>query len=149
MTEVLFYHLERSGLDQVLPGLLEKCAERQWRSVVRAGSAERLEALDNLLWTYRDESFLAHGRDGDPMPERQPIWLTTAPETPNQADVLFVVDRGEPGDVTLFQRVVMIFDGRDDEATQHAREFWKTARDAGYETTYWQQGERGGWERKA
>ena len=149
MTEVLFYHLERTGLEAVLPGLLEKCGERGWRAVVRAGSGERIEALDSLLWTYRDESFLAHGRDGDPMPDRQPVWLTTTTETPNAADVLFVVDRGGPGDLSPFERVVMIFDGRDDEATEVARGFWKQAREAGHDTTYWQQGERGGWERKA
>lgn len=149
MTEVLFYHLERTGLDAVLPGLLAKCGARGWRAVVRAGSAERIEALDSLLWTFRDESFLAHGRDGDLLPERQPVWLTTTMETPNAADVLFLVDKGEPGDVTPFHRVVMIFDGRDDEATADARGFWRKARDAGHDTTYWQQGERGGWERKA
>ena len=37
----------------------------------------------------------------------------------------------------------------DDEAAEAARGFWKEAREAGHDTTYWQQGERGGWERKA
>ena len=66
MTEVLFYHLGRQPLDRVLPGLLEKTLERGWRAVVQAGSRERVEALDTLLWTYADDSFLPHGtaRDG-------------------------------------------------------------------------------------
>ena len=41
--EIWFYHLERSTLDQVLPGLLEKTRERGWRALVRAeGRRERL-----------------------------------------------------------------------------------------------------------
>ncbi len=58
-SEVLFYHLEQQTLDRVLPGLLEKTLQRGWRAVVQTGSKERLEALDTMLWTYRDDSFLA------------------------------------------------------------------------------------------
>ena len=65
MTEVLFYHLERQPLDRVLPSLLEKTLERGWKAVVRCGSEQRLEALDLALWTYRDDSFLPHGKQAD------------------------------------------------------------------------------------
>ena len=66
MTEILFYHLERQALDAVLPALLERTLERGWRAVVQSGSAERVTALDQLLWTYRADSFLAHGSPRDP-----------------------------------------------------------------------------------
>src|SRR5581483_12508566 len=61
MTEVLFYHLEHQPLERVLPSLVEKTLERGWRAVVQAGSEERIEALDMLLWTWREDSFLPHG----------------------------------------------------------------------------------------
>ena len=38
MTEVLFYHLQKQGLEEALPGLLERTLERGWRAVVRAGA---------------------------------------------------------------------------------------------------------------
>jgi 1-deoxy-D-xylulose-5-phosphate synthase len=41
--EIWFYHLERSGLEQVLPGLLEKTREKGWRALVRVATPERLE----------------------------------------------------------------------------------------------------------
>ena len=67
-TEVLFYHLEHQPLDRILPNLVERTLERGWRAVVQAGSPERLEAIDALLWTWKDESFIPHGtsRDGNP-----------------------------------------------------------------------------------
>ena len=64
MSEVLFYHLEARSLEAVIPQLLEKTLERGWRAVIEVGSTERAEALDSHLWTYRDDSFLAHGMDG-------------------------------------------------------------------------------------
>ena len=88
-TEVLFYHLERTPLERVLPGLLEKTLERGWRAVVQAGSKERVEALDTALWTYGDGSFLPHGTLSDGPPEEQPIFLTTGPDTPNGATIRF------------------------------------------------------------
>ena len=55
MTEVWFYHLERTGLDQALPELLEKTLQRGWKAIVRSREADRVEHLDGWLWSYRDE----------------------------------------------------------------------------------------------
>ena len=67
MTEVRFYHLQRKTLEDALPQILEKTLERGWRAVVMAGSEERVEALTQHLWSYKEFSFLPHGsaRDGD------------------------------------------------------------------------------------
>lgn len=154
MPEVLFYHMERAGLDDVLPGLLEKTRERRWRALVRVGSAERLEDLDARLWTYREESFLAHGTDRENRRRDMPILLTTEDENCNDANVFFYADGTMPVDWSAprFEgviRVVVLFDGRDAAAMENAREHWKMARAAGYEATYWQQSASGGWEKRA
>src|SRR5438094_8596807 len=60
MTEVWFYHLQRQPLERALPALIEKSLAKGWRVTVQARSEERLDALDAWLWTYSDESFLAH-----------------------------------------------------------------------------------------
>ncbi len=52
MTEIYFYHLERQPLDKVLPKLLKSAFDRGWRTVVQAGSNERVEALSTLLWSF-------------------------------------------------------------------------------------------------
>ncbi len=149
MTEVLFYHLERGAFEDVLPGLLEKTLERGWKAVVRAGAQERIEKLDNYLWTYRDESFLPHGAAGDGA--RQPIWLTSSDDAPNDADLLFLVDGAatEARSLKDFVRCVAIFDGRDDEALNRARGFWKEVKDEGLDATYWRQSPEGRWEKQA
>lgn len=149
MTEVLFYHLQNAPLERVLPDLLERSLQRGWRAIVRAGSKERLDALNNTLWTYRDESFLPHGTLEDGPPDLEPILLTTDAENPNGANVLFLVDGAEPGEITGYERCVLMFDGRDADAVAAARNHWKTLKDAGHDTTYWQQSDAGKWEKKA
>jgi len=148
-TDALFYHLERQPLESVLPFLLTKTLERGWRAVVQFGSEERLETLDQHLWTFDDQSFLPHGRKQDGHAARQPIFLTTSDENPNGAQVRFVVDGAEPPEPTGYTRIVIMFDGRDQSAVLSAREHWKTLKSKGCAVTYWQQTERGGWERKA
>ncbi len=149
MTEVLFYHLQQSTLEKVLPDLLERSLARGWKAVVQAGSPERVEALDTSLWTYSEDSFLPHGTRADGLPEQQPVFLTAGEENPNDANVLFLVDGAEAGDIAGYTRCVLMFDGRDDEALAHAREQWKRLKAEGHDTTYWQQSDTGRWEKRA
>ena len=50
--EILFYHLERARLMDVLPSLLEKSLQRGWRVVVQAANNNKqVEGISNALWT--------------------------------------------------------------------------------------------------
>jgi DNA polymerase III subunit chi len=147
--EVLFYHLERAPLEAVLPTLLEKTLERGWRAVVQSGSQERLEELNQTLWTYRADSFLPHGTARDGHADAQPIFLTVGDDTPNGAGVRFLVEGADPARYDGFVRMVFLFDGNDTEAISRARAQWKAAKAAGCGVTYWQQNDQGRWEKKA
>jgi DNA polymerase-3 subunit chi len=144
--EIFFYHLETRMLDDVLPGLIERSLERGWRVVVQAGSSERVEALSQHFWTYRDDSFLPHGTLADGHEDGQPVFLTDREDNPNGAQVLFLVDGARRDDLSTFERSVYIFDGRDEQAVAMARSAWKTAQDKGGNVTYWRQNSAGRWE---
>lgn len=146
--EILFYHLERQPMEKVLPVLLEKSLERGWRAIVELSSEERADQLDQALWTYRDDSFLPHGRAGGEADGDQPILLTVGGANPNAADVRFFVDRSVPQTAEGYARLVYLFDGHDPDAVAEARTAWRALKDSA-ELTYWQQGPEGGWVRKA
>ena len=150
MTDIGFYHLTRSKLDSALPKLLEKVLQSGVRAVVRAGSDERVAFLNAALWTYDPASFLPHGsaREGDADAGEQPIWLTAEQENPNRAEILVMTDSVEAADIGDFARCLEMFDGNDAQSVEAARARWRTYRDAGHALTYWQQNERGGWEKK-
>lgn len=149
MSEVWFYHLQGRPMEQTLPVLVERSRERGWRVMIRAGSAERLAALDDLLWTYDEASFLPHGLASDVNPETQPVLLTTGEARANSADILFLVDNAAmPADLP-YARVVMLFDGADEDALAAARTTWKQVKGEGHTVTYWQQDDAGRWQKKA
>lgn len=149
MSDVRFYQLGRRPLEQALAVMLERCYQRGQRALVQAGSAERVEALAQHLWTYRERSFLPHGTDKDGHAEQQPIWLTTENENPNGAEVLFLTDGSERGDLGGFALVAVLFDGGDDARLTAAREYWRRLRESGATLTYWAEDDEGRWTQKA
>ncbi len=149
MTPIFFYHLERQPLDAVLPKLLATSLERGWRVVVQAATQERAEALAAQLWSFDDESFLPHGTRSDGFPDLQPVWLTSADDNPNNANIRFFVDGAEVGEIGGLTRAVIMFDGNDQQAVEAARDGWKRFKAAGHEVSYWQQDDSGRWQNRA
>ena len=148
-TEVWFYHLERHPLKRVLPTLLERTLERKWRAVVQFSGDDSLAEMDTHLWTFNQDSFLPHGTQQDGRSQAQPVFLTTTDENPNGANIRFMVDGADLEDASPYERVIFLFDGRDDDAVRRAREQWSLAVAAGHGVTYWRQSENGRWEKQA
>ena len=150
MGEVLFYQLTTAPLERSLPELLAKSLERGWKVLVRAGSAARVGALDDMLWTYDDMAFLPHGTKAMDHAAAQPVYLTDGSENPNGASILMLVDgaRVDCGEVDGFDRVCLIFNGNEAEAKDAARADWKAVTEAGLTAVYWAQ-EDGRWVEKA
>ena len=147
--EIWFYHLERSTLDQVLPELLDRTLQRGWRARVRVADSDRRSDLDESLWTWRADSFLAHGLADQPHAERQPILLTAGNENLNGSQALFIIDGSDMAVTEEFERCFIIFDGRDETALHGARERWKALKGQGATLAYWKQSDEGRWEKAA
>jgi DNA polymerase III subunit chi len=148
MTDVLFYHLTESRLEDALPPLIDKSVERGWRVAVQVGDAELRDMLDAHLWTFREDSFLPHGTDAADMAEQQPVLLTVSNDNRNDATVRFFIDGADAGSINAYQRVVFMFDGFDQGQVDAARMQWKRLKGDGHTLTYWQQTQDGRWEKK-
>ncbi len=150
MTEVSFYHLQSEPIERALPRLLEKVRERGFHVLVRGVTGERLEILDESLWTYRPESFLPHAREGEGVdPAQQPIFLTLAGEgNANGATILVLTEDAPADDIAEFERCIYMFDGNDETALTAARTRWKAFKERDIPVSYYQQTETG-WEKKA
>ena len=153
--EVWFYHLLHRRIESVLPDLLEKSRARGWTAAVQGMDAQRLAALDDLLWTYSDEGFLPHGREGEPHAARQPVLLTAAPVDTNSAAVRFFIDGADvaaalaPERGARYQRCILLFDGNDEAALAAARAQWRALKAAGHPVTYWQEDASGRFAKQA
>jgi DNA polymerase-3 subunit chi len=150
MTEILFYHLQGQKLEGVIAPLLEKSLARGWRVIVQRDTEERIEALDAHLWTFRDDGFLPHGTWREPDAALQPVLLTMNEGNPNGAQVRFLIDGAAmPAESDGYERIVLMFDGDDDDAVAAARAQWTDAKARGLAATYWQPDANGRWQQKA
>ncbi|MEN0001381.1 MAG: DNA polymerase III subunit chi [Pseudomonadota bacterium] len=150
MTEITFYHLTETSVDDALPGLVEKALGRGWTVTVQAQDEEAVTDLDTLLWGFDPQAFLPHGRDGDADPEAHPVFVTSTPDNPNASQMRFVVNRcALPDDLAPFERIALMFDGQDGEIVDDARTKWKALKAAGHALTYWKQTPEGRWEKAA
>ncbi|MFZ9484681.1 MAG: DNA polymerase III subunit chi [Alphaproteobacteria bacterium] len=146
MSEIRFYQLTTTSLEQALPRVLEKVLARGQRAVVVAGSDERVEAIASALWTYDDRGFLPHGTAKDGFAADQPIWIATRAENPNGAQMLVLVDGVAPPDLAPWPSLCLFFDDADPAALAGTRDLWKRWKAEGHEVRYFRQGERGAWE---
>jgi DNA polymerase-3 subunit chi len=151
MTELRFYHLQRRKPEEALPRLLEEALRRGERVVVEAPQDEWIEALDERLWTYSDESFLPHGLARDGEPETQPILLTTGADNPNGAALRILLGGARAAPIlarepAAYERIIILFDGANEEARAEARAQWAELKAAGHNLSYWREGDSGDWE---
>ena len=149
MTEVRFYHLQKQSLDQALPLILEKAYGAGHKSVVKMENNAEVERMVKHLWAYKDSAFLPHGSSKDGNAVAQPIWICDNDENPNNATTL-ILTQGQTSDIVgEYDLVCEMLNGHSDAQISAARARWKTYQGLGYETTYWFQGENGGWSKKA
>ena len=146
-TSIQFYHLTATPLERALPKLLEKAVVGGYRALLLCASDTQIEQLDKLLWIYDNNSFLPHGKINDPQPENQPILLATAETTLNKANLLVVTDGRSVNIAMEYERILDIFDGKDEQAVSLARTRWKEYKDAGYKLYYFRQTEQGSWQK--
>ncbi|MBF9021395.1 DNA polymerase III subunit chi [Rhodobacterales bacterium HKCCA1058] len=142
MSELWFYHLTRSRLEQVLPMLIERALAQGWRVALRAPDAQSVARMDDLLWAaHPPERFLPHGVEGGVDAELQPILIGTGDLRANRPDYLVAIGGATitPEDCAGLTRAVLVFDGQDEASVTHARNHWRSFAEAGLRLQYWSQ----------
>lgn len=132
-----FYYLTRTPLDRALPAIAERVLASGSRLAIVADDPDLLDRLDRHLWTYRAESFLPHGQEGD-----QPVLLVNSEALPASYANIALVDGvwRDPPEGTA--RVFYFFDG---DALDQARDAWRALAATEVERRYWKQDEDGRW----
>ena len=147
MTEIWFYHLEKSPLTQVLPDLLDKVVGRGWKAYVHGHEEDKIAALNSHLWMYDPATFLAHGTEDAAFPERQPVLLGASGGMGNAPDVYLSVAPVVLPDISGLKRCLIVFEGIDDDHVGWARGLWKQLKTEGHVLAYWKQTDEGRWEK--
>ena len=145
MTKVDFYILDQGSVrekEHFACRLAEKAYRLKNRIYIHAQNADHCRRLDDLLWTWRDGSFLPHGlasdaagssKDSDlPNPSLpDPILIGDQNEPPDISDLLINLITDVPTLFSRFDRVVEIVSA-DPEGKQAGRDRYRFYRDRGY-----------------
>jgi DNA polymerase-3 subunit chi len=129
-----FYIIDDAGGNARL-GLACKLAEKAYLSgqgvLIWHTDAAELRALDDMLWTFRDGSFVPHEvLATDCEAGEVPVLLSAGPIPAGSLDVLINLAADVPGFVAQSKRVVEIIDG-DDGRRQAGRARFKAYRERG------------------
>lgn len=157
MTRVDFYILPEGGAGGADGGtvmaackLCDKAAGAGMTIYVRATSGAQADDIDGALWSFRQNSFIAHERySGQALQAPLPPVLIGAQEPPaSHHGVLINMDADVPDFFSRFDRVLEIVGGGA-EQRKASRERFKFYRDRGYELNTFEQNDSGGWTQRA
>ena len=129
MTEIFFYKLKNLSIELFLISLIEKSISKEWNSIVLLDNIERMEEINDLLWSFDDTSFIPHGSQSDLNPEKQKVYLTCNEENPNDSKIIFSVDGVIVKKPHEWNRCVYVFNEQNllvtDELESYKREISK------------------------
>ena len=122
-----FYLAATQPVELVLPQVA-RAALRAGQRMLVVGDADLLRRLDQALWDFAPEEFLAHGlagQAGQAHDARQPILLAQDCVGPNGASLVALADGCWREEAAGFERAMLFFD---EGGRAASRALWKDLR---------------------
>ena len=106
--------------------LLEKAYQRGHRVFVYCESQKNAEYLDELLWTYKDDSFIPHNLQGEGPEPPPPVQIGYGAEPRGFNDILLNMALSVPPFFSRFRRIMEVVAANDaskEISRTHYREY--------------------------
>ena len=136
MTEVAFHFNVPDKMNYVCR-LLRKASQSKARVVV-SGPQQVLQSLDEALWTFSPQSFVAHcwSTDTSHSTDLSPVILKSSAHATDETpmphhEILLNLGETMPQGYETFERVIEVV-GSSEEDKSHARDRWKHYAHRGY-----------------
>jgi DNA polymerase-3 subunit chi len=134
-TRVDFYILaasEPASRLQFACKLTEKAYGLNNRIYAHVSSQAEAKKLDELLWTFKQGSFIPHQSLNDSDDERTPVSIGTPEQWKNEGELLINLSEAAPEFATNYTRVAEIVDGQE-ASRQAGRKRFRQYREMGLE----------------
>jgi len=132
MTEVLFVEVAASRMEMRACEIAEHTYAQGERLQIIAIDEEQAARLDDLLWTYKPNNFVPHGRwksmDNE---SAQPVVITTRKERVPGIASLLTMDYCPVEMVQQFSKVIHVVVADNQERLEASRRYWTLLKDAG------------------
>lgn len=140
LTQVDFYQIESSESALLFAcRLIEKVYRLKHKIHVHTASSEEAASLDDLLWTFKPESFIPHERYGPVL--SAPIQICHQADPTLHQDVLINLSASIPDFFSRFKRVAEIVP-KEAERRNAARESFRFYKERGYPLNYHKMGKQ-------
>jgi len=137
MAQVDFYIFSENGNQKYFACALIQKAWKQGNNIfVNTRSEPEAAAFDDLLWTFKDISFLPHCLAANNNTENSPIVIghdnQANSQIPDHTTVMLNLTDQMPRDTNKLKRILEIVSGSEDER-QQSRKLYAEYRDQGHE----------------
>lgn len=139
-TQVMFYQLEQQPSEQVSLLLLHACFQaahyyrQNQRVFIFCGSQPQAHQIDELLWSFDPDSFVAHNLIGEGPKNGAPVEISWQAPT-NRRPVLINLTSTVPNFAQQFSQIID-FVPSDETLKQQARERYKQYRQLGFKVEH-------------
>jgi DNA polymerase-3 subunit chi len=137
MTEVIFLKVTASRMEIRACEIAEHTYAQGERLQIIAIDEEQAARLDDLLWTYKPNSFVPHtlwkSMDNE---SAQPVVITTQKEQVPGIASLLTMDYCPVEMVQQFSKVIHVVVVDNQERLEASRRYWTLLKDAGFSLTH-------------
>lgn len=145
MTEIFFYKLKNLSIELFLISLIEKSISKNWNSLVLLDNIERMEEINDLMWTFNDTSFIPHGSQSDLNPDKHSVYLTCNEENLNNSNIIFSIDGIIINQPDNWKRCIYIFNEQNLKVTDELESYKRGIEDLNYDLKSFEQDNNGKW----
>ncbi len=161
---ISFYCTPKETLLKTSCQLLEKCYYTNLKALVLTADLESQELLNRALWTYSQKHFIPHGSEIDPLPEKQPIYITHNADNnlknpPNAAKILILINSDIPQVIHdqmlatakspegngFYERVMVIYDDSNSTISSRILDITRELESSNCEFSSYTQDQAKGW----
>lgn len=121
MIKISCYQTTQEQLPKTFCKLTEKCYYSNLRTNVFTENEDYSQNLDRVLWTYSKKHFIPHATSSDPLPEKQPVYITHDLSIHTKAEIIIFINASQKTILTalskngiiqpkIVQKILFIFD---------------------------------------
>ena len=150
MTQIIFYNTAPLQVENTLFNLIEKSIENGYKSLLLFNDKNKCSAIDEKLWTYKQNSFLPHLTEDEKISDEIdiPIYLSTKNENPYKAELLFSIDGFLPNNINNFERVIIIVDVNDKILLEEYKKYYLDINEDFEDIVFYKSNDNGKWTEK-
>ena len=133
MTEVIFVETSARRMEMRACEIAEENYVQGKRVQIVVVDQQQAERLDDLLWTFKPDSFVPHSLwAGSPDIPEEPVVITTGDEALNGMDSLLMMGYSEVDLVRQFSHVFHLVVTDNQERLDNSRRYWTLLKDADF-----------------